>query len=162
MWIWRSAPYRGSTYIKERSTQVIKCSPGGNEIKPSLSCQRKMTEYLMSRQIIVTPFANRSYQPRPKATPIRRYNHYQAQQREALSTEESKCRTLSCSHVEELACHNQGKRSRSHSIQPGLHNYPTSRSTSCSVPYFTLISWYKCCTVCTPLGKLCQNEYTIS
>ena len=33
-----------------------------------------MTEYLRQRQTITNPFANRSYQPRPKATPIRRHN----------------------------------------------------------------------------------------
>ena len=33
-----------------------------------------MTEYLRQRQIITTPFANRSYQSRPKATAIRNHN----------------------------------------------------------------------------------------
>ena len=31
-------------------------------------------EYLCCRLTITTPFANRSYQPRPKATPTRRHN----------------------------------------------------------------------------------------
>ena len=61
-------------YKKDRSTQVIKCSPWGTEVKPFLSLQKKMAEYLRCRQIITTPFANRSYQPRPKATAIRRCN----------------------------------------------------------------------------------------
>ena len=59
---------------KDRSTQVIKCSPQGTEVKPFLSPQRKMMEYIRQRQVIATPFANRSYQPRPKATPVRRCN----------------------------------------------------------------------------------------
>ena len=34
------------TYKKDRRTQVIKCSPWGTEVKPFLSIQRKMAEYL--------------------------------------------------------------------------------------------------------------------
>ena len=62
------------TYKKDRNTQVIKCSPWGTEVKPFPSLQRKMMEFLMQRQIITYPFANRSYQSRPKAIPIRRHN----------------------------------------------------------------------------------------
>ena len=54
------------TYKKDRSTQVIKCSPWGNEVKPFLSLQKKMVEFMRCRQIITAPFANRSFQPRPK------------------------------------------------------------------------------------------------
>ena len=62
------------TYEKDRGTQVIKCIPWGTEVKCFPSLQKKMMEYLRWRKIIATPFANRSYQPRPKATAIRRSN----------------------------------------------------------------------------------------
>ena len=61
-------------YRKDRSTQVIMCSPWGTEVKAFLSLQKKMVEYLRCRQIITTLFANRSHQPRPKATAVRRCN----------------------------------------------------------------------------------------
>ena len=61
------------TYKKDRSTQVMKCSPWGTEVKPSPSLQKKMAEYLRCRQIIATPFANRSYESRPKVA-ARRHN----------------------------------------------------------------------------------------
>ena len=51
------------TYNKDQSTQVIKCSPWGMEVKPLPSLQKKMAEFLRCRQIITNPFANRSYQP---------------------------------------------------------------------------------------------------
>ena len=61
-------------YKKDQSTQVIKCNPWGMEVKPFPSLQKKMAEFLRCRQIIATPFANRSHQPRPKATATRRCN----------------------------------------------------------------------------------------
>ena len=60
------------TYKKKRSTQAIKCSPWGTEVKPFLSLQKKMAEFLRCRQITTTPFANSSLRSRPKATAARR------------------------------------------------------------------------------------------
>ena len=60
------------TYKRDRNIQVIKCSPWGIKVNPFTSLQRKMMEYLSQRQIIANPFANRPYQARPKATPVRR------------------------------------------------------------------------------------------
>ena len=62
------------TYKRDRNIQVIKCRPWGSEVKPFPSLQRKIMGDLRQRQTITTPFANRSYQPRPKATPVRRHN----------------------------------------------------------------------------------------
>ena len=59
------------TYKKDRSTQVIKCRPWETEVQPFPSLQKKMTEFMRSRQIIATPFANRSFQPRPKVAAIK-------------------------------------------------------------------------------------------
>ena len=59
------------TYKKDSSTQVIKCSP---EVKPFPSLQKKMTEFLRYRQTVATPFANRCFQLRPKATATRKCN----------------------------------------------------------------------------------------
>ena len=46
----------------------------GTEVKLFLSLQKKMAECLNCRQVIATPFANRSYQPRPNPTAMRRHN----------------------------------------------------------------------------------------
>ena len=62
------------TYKKDRTTQVIKYSPWGMKVKPFLSLQKKMVEFLRQRQIITNPYANRSYHPRPKATATRKCN----------------------------------------------------------------------------------------
>ena len=62
------------TYKKDRSTWVSKHSPWGTEVKPFPSLQKKMEEFLRQRQIITTPYTNRSNQPKPKATAARRCN----------------------------------------------------------------------------------------
>ena len=54
------------TYKKDRSTQVIKCSPWGTKVQPFPSLKKKMVEFMMHRQIITTPFANMFFQQRPK------------------------------------------------------------------------------------------------
>ena len=59
------------TYKKDRSTQVIKCSSWGSKVRSFPSLQKKMAEFLRCRQITATPYANRSFQPRPKATATR-------------------------------------------------------------------------------------------
>ena len=79
------------TYKKDRGTQVIKCSPWGTEVKPFLSLQKKMAEFLSHRKIITTPFASRSFQTRSNPNShekVQPGNSYQAQQREVLSTQE--------------------------------------------------------------------------
>ena len=71
------------TFGKHRNTQMTKGSPWGTKVKPFLSLQKKMMEYLRQRQAIANPFANRSYPSRPKpspfaksskATPVKRSN----------------------------------------------------------------------------------------
>ena len=54
------------TYRKDSSTQIIKCSTFGTEVLPFLSFKKKVVEFMKHRQIIATPFTNRSFQPRPK------------------------------------------------------------------------------------------------
>ena len=54
------------TYRKDRSMQVMKCSPWGPEVQPFPSLKKKMVEFMKHRLIIVTPFTNRSFQPRHK------------------------------------------------------------------------------------------------
>ena len=133
----------GIQMYKDRSTQVIMCSPWRTKVKPFPSLQRKMMEYLRCRQTIAIPFANRSYQPRPKATPIRSCNLVTLTRpnREKLSQPRKvNCRALSSSDAEELACHSQGKKSGSCNIKPGPHTYQASRTTSYSITYLTLIS----------------------
>ena len=66
--------WRIYTYKKDRSCQVSKYSPLGTEVKPFPPLQRKMMGYLKQRQVITTPYANRSYQPRTKATVTKRHN----------------------------------------------------------------------------------------
>ena len=56
-----------------RTTQVIKCSPWGSEVTPFPSLQKKMAEFLRHGQIIATPYANKAFQPRPKATATRKH-----------------------------------------------------------------------------------------
>ena len=53
------------TFRKDRRTQ-IKCSPWGTRVQLYLSLKKKMVEFMRCRQMIVTPFANRSFQPGPK------------------------------------------------------------------------------------------------
>ena len=120
-----------------------KCSPRGTEVKLVPSLQKKMADFLRHRQIITIPFANGSFQSRTKATATTKCSLVtltMTQQRDVLSTKGSKCRALSFSYTEELACNNQCKRSGSHSIQPGCCTYPASRSTSYLVLYLTLTS----------------------
>ena len=62
------------TYKKDRSTEVSKCIPWRTEVKPFPSLLKKMAENFRCRQIITTPFANRSFKLRPKATPARQSN----------------------------------------------------------------------------------------
>ena len=62
------------TYKKDRSSQVSKYSPWGTEVTPFPSLQKKMIEYLRQRQVVTTSYANRLYQPGPKATATRRTN----------------------------------------------------------------------------------------
>ena len=54
------------TYKKDRSIQVIKCSPCGANVQLFQILQKKMAEFMKHRQIITTPFANRSFQPTPR------------------------------------------------------------------------------------------------
>ena len=61
------------TYRKDRSTQIIKCSPWRTEVQPYPSLKKKMVEFMKNRQIITTPFANRSFQPRPKVA-VKKHN----------------------------------------------------------------------------------------
>ena len=85
------------TYRKDRSTQVIKCSPWGTEVKPFPSLQKKMAKFLRCRQIITIPFANRSYQQRPKVAAARKHNLVTLTRPngEKLSqAQEDKCRAL--------------------------------------------------------------------
>ena len=61
-------------YKKDRGYQGSKYSPWRAKVTPFPVLQKKMTESLRHRQVITIPHANRSYQPRPKATATRRSN----------------------------------------------------------------------------------------
>ena len=65
--------WRIHTYKKGKGTQVIKCSPWGTEVQPFLSLKKKIAEFMKHRHIVATPFANRSFQPRPKVA-ARKHN----------------------------------------------------------------------------------------
>ena len=54
------------THRKDRSTQIIKCSPWGTEVQPYPSLKKKMVEFMRFRWTTATHFANRSFQPRLK------------------------------------------------------------------------------------------------
>ena len=54
------------TYRKDRSKQIIKFSPWRTKVQPIPSLKMKMAEFMKCRWIIATPFANRSFQTRPK------------------------------------------------------------------------------------------------
>ena len=153
------------THQKGRSTQVIKSSPWGTEVKPFPSLQKKVTEYLRQRQIITTPFANRLYQPRPKATTIRRCNLLTLTRpnREELSqsrkvnigplpkaTQRNWLATLKAKEAEVTTS------SKAPTPVQQAEAPATQSTTSLSSPET------KYCAVCTPLGKLYSNEYPIA
>ena len=64
-------------FKKVRNTQVIKFIPWGTKVKPFPSLQSKITEYLRQREAFTNPFANRSYQSRPKAYTSKKPSHCQ-------------------------------------------------------------------------------------
>ena len=71
MWISRSAPYR--EYIPTKRREVHKSSNVALGELRSHHYKRKMAEFMKCRQIIATPFSNRSFQPRPKVA-VRKCN----------------------------------------------------------------------------------------
>ena len=153
------------TYKKDRSTQVIKCSPWGTKVKPFASLQKKMVEYLRCRQITATSFSNRSYQPRPKATAIRRCKlvNLTRPNREKLfqprkvkigplpiATQRNWFSTLKAKDVEAAASSQTPT-----PIQPA--EAPAAQSPTSPLPHDT-----KYITICTPLEKLFPNVHPIS
>ena len=123
-----------------------------------------MPEFFRCRQIIANPFAIRSFQLRPKATAIRKCNLVSLTRpnREKLSTQESKCRTLCSSYAEELAHHTQGQRSRSCSIQPSPTITPPVEAPTNQSPTSPISPDTKYCAICISLGKVCPYEYHMS
>ena len=152
-------------YKKDRSTQAVKCSPWGTEVKPFPSLQKKMTEYLRQRQIIATPFSNRSYQPRPKTTPIRRSNLVTLTRtnREKLS----QCRKVNVGPISKakqrnwLATVMAKEAEATASSQAPAPTQPVEVPAAQS-PTLPLCPDTRYCAVCTPLEKLCPNEYPIT
>ena len=145
------------TYKKDRSTQVLKCSPWGPEVKPYPFLQKKMAEFMKHRQIIAMPFANRSFKPRPKVAAgkcnlvtLTRPN------REKLSlprkinvrlfhlvAQQNWLATLKCKEVEDATS------SQTPTPSQPIETPATQSPTSPVPPEHT-----KYCPICTPLGKI--------
>ena len=153
------------TCKKDRSTQVIKCSPWGTEVKPFPSLQGKVKEYLRHRQTITTPFANRSYQPRPRATPIRRCNLVTLTRpnREKLS-QTRKINVGPYPPVMQMNWLTTVKVKEAEVTAASQAPTPTHPAEIPATQSYTSLSLpdTKYCAVCIPLGKLCPNEYPIT
>ena len=54
------------TFRRDRTTQIIKCSPWEAKVQPYPSLKKKMVEFMWHRRTIAIPFTNRSFQPRIK------------------------------------------------------------------------------------------------
>ena len=156
----------GYTLIKKgRNTQVIKCCPWETEVKPFPLLQKKMVEFLRCRQIIAMPFANRSYQPRTKTTATRRCNLVTLTRpnRKKLSQprkvnigpllKATQRNWPAMLKAKEVADTSQAPTS-SQPMEASLMQCPTS-------PIPPNPEHTKYCSICTPLWKICPNEYLV-
>ena len=137
-----------------------------------------MTEYLKQREAIANPFANRSYQSRPKVTPVRRQaiitpsaNRSNQFRPKATSVRRYKLVTFTRPHKDKL--------SKPRKINVGYHPEFMQRNwlimirakeasaakqapTSAQPAKASAAQCHKSpkyCAICSPLGKLCPNEY---
>ena len=121
---------------------------------------KKMMEYIRWRQTIATPFANRSYQSRPKATHVRRYNPVSLTR--PHKDKLSKPRKVNVGHHPKFMQRNWPTTVKAKEVtaakeapapaQPA--EAPASQSSGAQSPKYN--------AVCTPLGKLCPSEYPIT
>ena len=119
----------------------------------------------MCRQIIASPFANRSYQSRPKATAARRHNlvtltrpNRKLSQPRRINVsplpEATQWNWLANLKAKEVAGTTTSQApTPSHPV-----NTPTMQSPTSPIP----LEHIKYCIICTPLGKICPNEFPMS
>ena len=90
-------------------------------------------------------------------------NPYQAQQGEALSAQEGKCRTIFLKLHKGIGLpHSRPKKQKlQHPARP-LHPSQPADAPANQSPNSPLSPDTKYCAICTPLGKLCPNEFPVS
>ena len=156
---------------KDRSTQVIKCSPCGTEVQPFTSLKKKMAELVKCRQIIATPFANKSFQPRPKVSarkhnlvPLPRLNRAKLFQPRKISVgllhEATQWNwAASLGKAKDAA----GITTSLAPIQTSqLMDTPSTLSPTSPNPPIKSSEHSNYCAICTPLGKICLKEFPMS
>ena len=124
-----------------------------------------MVEYLRHRQIIATPFANRSYQPRPKATAIRRSNlvTLTRPKRKKLSQP----RKVNVGPLPKAMQRNwlitlMAKEAEAAASSQALTPTQPAEAPVTQFPISLLSPGTKYSAIWTPTGKICPNEYPMS
>ena len=154
------------TYKKDRGTQVIKCSPWGAEVKTISSLQKKMADSMRHRQIITTPFANRSFQPRPEvvAGKCNQVTLTMPNRAKLLQPRKINVRPL-CKATQQkwLATLIAKEAAGATTCQgPTQISQPMDTPSILSPTSAVPPEHTKYCAICTQLGKICPKEFPMS
>ena len=57
------------TFKKDYKSKTSKCSPWGSQVHLYPTLRKKMVEFMLRRQITFSPYANKTYHPKPKNKP---------------------------------------------------------------------------------------------
>ena len=124
-----------------------------------------MAEFLRQRQIITTPYANWSYQARPKATAARRCNLVTLARpnREKLSQP----RRVNVGALPKATQRNWLTTLKAKQVEVTAYSQPPTPTKSVEAPgiqspTLPLSLDTKYCAVYTPLGTLCPNKFPVS
>ena len=158
------------TFIKDRITQIIKCSPWGTNVQPCPSLKRKMMQFMRCRRTITTLFANRYFHPKPKVVAkcnlvsSTRLNRAKLSQLSKINvgslsdaTQWNWAATLG--KAKDVACMttNLAPIQTSQPMDTTSTLFPTS-----SQPPIKFTEHSKYCAICTPLGKTCPKDFPMS
>ena len=156
------------TYKKDRSTQVIKCRPWVTKAQAFPSIHKKIVEFMRCRQINATPFANRSFQPRPKIAArnlvtITRPNRVKLSQPRKINIRPfppaTQLNWLATLKVKEAA-------GATTNLAPTQTSQPMDTQSTLSptspIPPVKFTEHTKYCAICTPLGRICLKEFPMS
>ena len=129
-----------------------------------------MRVFIRHKQIITSPFANRSFQPRPKAAarkcslvPLTRPYRAEHSQHRQINVRPFPAATQQ-NWLATLKAKESGRCGATTSLVPTqasqLVDTPSTLSPTSPVPPNTENSKY--CAICTPLGKICPSEFPMS
>ena len=119
-----------------------------------------MMEYLKQRQVITIPYAKRSYLPRLKDTATKRHNLITlTRPNREKSSYNSQLRTVNVGPLSKAKPRTWLATLRAKELEAVAFWQASTKLARASANKSFLSHEDKYCAICTPLGKLCSNEF---